>query len=88
MQVVIKQAYNWMDRARENMTYQEAFPESARCIRCKKGAKLMMVIDDDEGMIAHCKPRDHEGIWPHDCMAMALYICRKCGEITIKWNQA
>lgn len=29
-----------------------------------------------------------DGIWPHDCVTVAVYFCRKCGEMTAKWDQA
>lgn len=87
MRVSVKQSYKWMDRVRKEMTYQAEFPETVKCIKCKKDTVLMMLIDDDEGLILGYRPKDVR-VWPHDCTAIALYLCTDCGEITTLWNQA
>jgi len=87
MRVSVKQSFNWMDRVRKKMTYQAEFPETVKCCCCKKETVLMMLIDDDEGLICHYRPKIVTGVWPHDCLAIALYLCTDCGEITALWNQ-
>jgi len=76
-----------MDRARKEYTYQVEFPASVTCSFCSGKAKLIALVEDDEGYIMHERPKGYKGIWPHDSMAMANYMCGKCGEITTEWNQ-
>ncbi len=88
MRILTKRTYNFMDRARKETTYQTEFPATVPCNHCKtKEAPLMALMDDDEGLICHNRPENVK-IWPHDCMAVALYMCPECGEITTLWNQA
>lgn len=88
MKTVTKQKYGYMDKMAEEMTYQSAFPTSVKCAMCGGSARLVILLDDDEGQVEAQRPRDYKGIWPHDCMAVANYMCGKCGEITTDWNQA
>ena len=49
----------------------------------------LMVINDDEGLISGQREFvvEEGEIWPHDCLAITLYRCPICGEITALWNQ-
>ena len=84
MRIITKQ---WLmaEMARE-MTWQDPFDTTLKCSKCGKKAKLMMLIDDDEGIVCDERPNDVK-IWPHDCLAIALYLCTECGELTAVWNQ-
>ena len=86
MKITIKQRYKFMSKALREDTYQSEFSESIPCHACLKPTKSLMVIDDHEGLISEERPKK-VAIWPHDCMAIALYLCTDCGEITAKWNQ-
>ena len=87
MKIAFRQEHGFIYRALQLDTYQMPFPETTPCVHCKKeGARPLMVIDDDEGLIPGQRPPE-DGIWPHDCSAIALYLCPDCGEITAKWNQ-
>lgn len=88
MKVVIRQEHKWVNRALKSNTYQQPFPQATPCAYCKVEARPLMVVDDDEGLIQGQGLFITSGIWPHDCMAIALYFCPKCGEITAIWNQA
>ncbi|KKN16913.1 hypothetical protein LCGC14_0971180 [marine sediment metagenome] len=87
MKTFTKQRYGLMERARKEYTYQAEFPPTVDCSFCPGTAKLMCLVDDDEGHIEYARPRGYKGIWPHDQMAMANYMCAKCGEISTEWNQ-
>jgi hypothetical protein len=36
----------------------------------------------------HKNDRAGEGMWLHDCCAVAVYFCKDCLEATTLWNQA
>lgn len=77
-----------ISKGRMGLTYQEPFPPVMECRRvsCRGKAYLIMLIDDDEGLIRAKRPSKAE-IWPHDCTAIALYICAECGDMIADWNQ-
>jgi len=94
MQIITKQKYDWMNKARVEVSYQGDFQPHTRCESCSGTSILMMLIDDNEGLVADqrsCVEKDivteKAIIWPHDCMAIALYLCVECGEIKAMWNQ-
>ena len=94
MKVITKQKHDWMNKLRTQVSYQSEFQPHIRCESCNGAAILMMLIDDDEGLAADQRAfveRDIVAekaiVWPHDCMAIALYLCVKCGEIKAMWNQ-
>jgi len=82
-------------------TWQAEFPETTECCRCKGEARIGFVAH--EGMETDDKavwPRNHVqfvtdlhknegkgGLWPHDCVAVAVYFCRECLETTALYNQ-
>ena len=71
----------------DEMTYQAPFPASVECLNCKTGMRLMVLIDDAAGMISRERPEAVK-IWPHDVVAVAVYLCTGCGEAKADWNQA
>ena len=88
MKIVTRQEHHFVDRALREYTYQAAFPSVVECGHCKNRALPVLVLEDDEGLISRQLEFLAEGgIWPHDCLAIALYLCRTCGEITALWNQ-
>jgi len=87
MKIVTKQGYiRYILNQGEKMTYQDPFSEKAACT-CGEIASLIMLIDDDEGQLESQRPLRVK-VWPHDCTAIALYLCTSCGEMIAKWNQA
>jgi len=88
MKTSFRQEYNFLERALEKNTYQTPFPKTVKCKYCSKKAIPMLLIDDDEGLISSQGEFVGPGVWAHDRMAIALYFCQNCGEITALWNQA
>ena len=80
-----------LEEALENRTYQEAFPVTMKCHKCQNEAYPILIVDDEYGELVELSPdRDEQGIpiWPHDSSAYILYMCSKCGEVIVNWNQA
>ena len=83
-----------------NKTWQEDFPKTTQCCRCGGEARIGFVAH--EGMDEHDRPvwprkhvqfvtdlhKEDGGLWPHDCVAVAVYFCRDCLETTALYNQA
>lgn len=73
-------------------TWQEPFLKTIKCHKCKKNAKIMFVgfEDDDEEYICNLqrKNRKKGELFVHDCIAIAIYLCPFCFEITGEMNQA
>ena len=81
----------FMKERLQDSSYQLHFPTYVPCYRCKEKANPIMIINDDEGLIAQNSPnREPSGrpIWPHDSASFVLYMCSECGEVTTLWNQA
>ncbi len=90
MRIITKHKYDYMNKARTEMSYQSEFQPHTRCESCSGASILMMLIDDDEGLVADQRSFVENTIvtvWPHDSMAIALYLCVECGEIKAMWNQ-
>jgi hypothetical protein len=92
MRIAFRQEHGFIRNALQSETWQSAFPEVTTCKYCGCGdANPMLVINDNEGFISlegkHVPELEPEGFWPHDCLAIALYLCPSCGEITALWNQ-
>ena len=79
--------WSYIEERGKEITYQQAFLLKSSCSKCERDTHLMMLIDDDESLIAGQNPPTKKGIWPHDAMAIALYFCCSCGVITARWNQ-
>ncbi|KKL07801.1 hypothetical protein LCGC14_2582430, partial [marine sediment metagenome] len=78
MKIITKQKHEWMNKARTEMSYQSEFQLHTRCESCNGAAMLMMLIDDDEGLVADKRSfienniiTKKDVVWPHDCMAIA-----------------
>ncbi len=76
-------------------TWQAEFPETTKCNKCKKLARIGFVAhegmsENDRKAVHIClqRPIEESGLWPHDCTSFAIYICRKCMNGTVIWNQA
>ncbi len=87
MKVVVKQSYGHMDRGAVDMTYQSPFRKKVECEQCGKTARLMMLVQDDEGFISQQRRPKGARVWPHDSLAVANYLCTTCGAMTTDWNQ-
>ena len=89
MRIIAKRDYRYLESQLKVETWQEPFPKTTKCVKCRKTAIIMLLINDDEGQICEQEiDRNVYKIWPHDCCAIALYMCTECGEITALWNQA
>ena len=90
MKIVTRQEHGFVNKARIEETWQAPFPGTVPCGSCKEFLAMpLMVINDDEGLISGQREFvvEEGEIWPHDCLAITLYLCPKCGEITALWNQ-
>ena len=75
--------------------WQDEFPKTTKCCRCKGEARLGFVAHETlkgKGMKYVCqiyenKP-DKKELWLHDACAVAVYFCKKCLEPTALYNQA
>lgn len=78
-------------------SWQEPFIKTIKCQHCKKTAKIMFVMQEgmdekagDEKYICklHKTTGKTGGLWVHDCVAIASYLCPFCFEVTAVMNQA
>jgi len=77
-----------------NKTWQEDFPKSIKCRdkKCKGNCRIMFIGFEGEKKEKfvcelHKNMKDKK-YWPHDCIAIACYLCEKCFEVTSILNQA
>jgi len=75
-----------LDKKRKTMTYQAEFPETEKCNKCGRVMPLMVLIMDEKGKIKDERPESVK-VWPHDCVALAVYLCTEDGEAKVQWNQ-
>ena len=78
-------------------TWQEDFPKSIKCHKCKSNCRIMFVgfehYPEDKGNFV-CNLHNNTGakkkgkFWPHDAIACAVYLCEKCFEPNALINQA
>jgi hypothetical protein len=77
--------------ALEEKTWQAAFPEKSKCPHCGGEARFAFVSheDDEEDYVCdkHKNEPDGDGFWPHDAIAVAVYICKECMEPVAEMNQ-
>ena len=80
-----------------NQTWQEPFPASVKCHKCKSNARIMFVgledKDTEKGKFVCDLTRERESkkdknLWPHDAIAIAVYLCEECFEPNALINQA
>jgi hypothetical protein len=76
-------------------SYQGPFPETTKCVKCGKDARIAMVVREegsgqDEGpYVTDLHPNEPVKFWVHDVMATATYLCTdvNCATATTLWNQ-
>jgi len=75
-------------------TWQDSFPKSVKCHKCKGKCRIMFVAfeDAEKEYVCHIHPNtgSKKGgkFWPHDAIACAIYLCEKCFEPNALLNQA
>ena len=69
-------------------SWQDEFPEDITC-SCLGTAHIAFVAieQDEKEYVCNNRPEDAE-LWPHDAIAVAVYICGLCMKPTSKMNQA
>lgn len=70
-------------------SWQDDFPETLSC-GCGETAHIAFTAiekKEDDGYICDNKPEDFR-LWPHDAIAVAVYICSTCMKTTSIMNQA
>lgn len=86
---------------KEGLSYswQADFPEESSCDNCGGDARIAFVVFEDRPeekvikdtkyvcQLHHNEPQK-EGYWPHDCIAVAVYLCKKCLKPKALFNQA
>ena len=65
------------------------------CVECYAFLIVSTVEDYDtykqgakQSFVSSLWKDEREKTWPHDCIALANYLCPSCGMITTIWNQA
>jgi len=77
-----------------NATWQENFPKSIKCHKCKENCRIMFVALENKEKEYICRIHKNTGngktgkYWPHDAIACAVYLCEKCFEPNALINQA
>jgi len=78
-----------------NATWQDDFPETTKCVHCDGESRIGFVAFEsphpNEGTsLADLHKNDPHGYgyWPHECVAVAVYFCKKCLNPTALYNQA
>ena len=79
-------------------TWQDDFPETVECCRCKKEARIGFVaheaidetVEEGRPFICNMYPNHYKDgeAWMHDCCAVAVYFCKACLHPTAIYNQA
>lgn len=75
-------------------SWQDSFKANIKCKVCKGNCRIMFVAQEDEtdkkGDFI-CEIHDNmknKKYWPHDAIAVAVYLCEKCFEANAEINQA
>ena len=83
-----------IDKVRE-MSYQRQFPRVTKCCRCAGESRLGFVVletysgrDKKKKYLSDLHAGKVGSLWFHDCVAVAVYFCKKCLEATALCNQA
>lgn len=78
------------DKGLSDLSWQAPFPEEIDCDSCPGKARPMFSLQDDELHELHYSnnPEHSGGIWPHDSVAVTVYLCKECGKAQALWNQA
>lgn len=76
-------------------TWQNDFPKTTPCCRCKEGkARIGFIyyegdpINMSDEFICKLHKNIKNKLWLHDVCAVAIYFCEKCLEPTALYNQA
>ena len=77
-----------------NKSWQAEFPETVKC-RCKGVSRIAFVAHEgmsegDEKAVVLRSLHSSKGkgdLWPHDCCAVAVYLCKDCLKPTALFNQ-
>ena len=80
----------------KKLTFQKDWKKKVDCANCKESKAEFVHAFREEGNAEHvnqnliCEMHKNTlgHFWPHDCIAVGLYLCRQCGKITALWNQA
>lgn len=71
-------------------SWQDEFPETVSCgCGCGGTAHVAFVAieeSEEDGYICRNSPEDYK-LWPHDAIAVAVYICTDCMKTTSLMNQ-
>ena len=76
-------------------TYQDSFDKTIKC-SCGGVAEHVFTYfednyDNSEDLICYsyniCNDCEDKELWPHDCCAIAVYICKKCLKVSAEFNQ-
>lgn len=71
------------------LSWQKDFSEEIKCNQCALYARVAFVaMEHHEDKYISGLRENGDYIWPHDAIAVAIYICPKCGAVVAKWNQA
>ena len=83
------------DSARDEKTWQAEFSEEMDCPYCNGKARFAFVSheegpEEEDGFVCDKYENDPEdkGYWPHDSVAVAVYICKDCMKPVADMNQA
>ena len=79
-----------------NKTWQDDFLKNIQCKKCGANARIMFVVIENEnersqagGFVCGLHENMKDGkYWPHDVIAVAVYLCEKCFESNAEINQA
>lgn len=76
-------------------TWQQDFEKEVPCAYCKNNARIAFVVKEEfdpnnrQELVCDLYDNMKDGkLWPHDCIAVAVYFCEKCLETTARYNQA
>lgn len=76
-------------------TWQEDFKENIPCKKCGENSRILFTAIENEESDRYGKAIAdiHENMkngkyWPHDVIAVAVYLCEKCFEANTEINQA
>lgn len=79
------------DRAR---SWQGPFPDVTECCRCGSPARIAISVserlnpkDTSDRLLYKAHPNKEHAMWPHDAIAIAIYLCMECLEPTALFNQ-
>lgn len=78
-------------------TWQDEFKPTMKCHKCKGTCRIMFTAMEDADIKKGdfiCEMYENTGgtkggkYWPHDVIAVAVYLCEKCFEPNAQINQA